>query len=242
MEIPPCLFHRASPAGRSQCHSCCRSQHAGRSQLLTALGSSACCQRGQSSSLTPPWTWWSITSGSLGGLNKGEKDPTREKTCSAMSVPSQLCTTRQPAASNLIPSTATQVLPHKVLLWGLLYQFTTTLVVVVGLEETLLYASMGAFETCSCFAHHTMILHVLPFLHFSKAAKALLPVDEIKNKLKNVVKSQGHSKSTIIKSNEEIQSIRTQISQVPCCKYFNVFARFIRKRYFILKFPWHKLK
>ncbi|NWZ05449.1 LAMB4 protein, partial [Agelaius phoeniceus] len=46
-----------------------------------------------------------------------------------------------------------------------------------------------------------------------KAAKALLPVDEINNKLKNVVKSQGYSKSTIIKSNEEIQSIRTQISQ-----------------------------
>lgn len=119
----------------------------------------------------------------------------------------------------------------------LLYQFTTILVVVVGLEETLLYASMGSFETCSCFAHHTMILHVLPFLHFSKAAKALLPVDEIKNKLKNVVKSQAHSKSTIIKSNEEIQSIRTQISQVSCCKYFNLIARFIRKRDFILKFP-----
>ncbi|KAM4782672.1 laminin subunit beta-4 [Cyanocitta cristata] len=46
-----------------------------------------------------------------------------------------------------------------------------------------------------------------------KAAKALPPVDEINNKLKNVVKSQGHSKNTIIKLNEEIQGIRTQISQ-----------------------------
>ncbi|NXQ11768.1 LAMB4 protein, partial [Peucedramus taeniatus] len=46
-----------------------------------------------------------------------------------------------------------------------------------------------------------------------KAAKALLPVDEINNKLKNVLKSQGHSKSTIIKLNEEIRGIRTQISQ-----------------------------
>ncbi|NXL99857.1 LAMB4 protein, partial [Tyrannus savana] len=47
----------------------------------------------------------------------------------------------------------------------------------------------------------------------NKAAKAVLPVDEINNKLKNVVKSQGHSKNTIIKLNEEIQGIRTQISQ-----------------------------
>ncbi|XP_030336364.1 laminin subunit beta-4 [Strigops habroptila] len=46
-----------------------------------------------------------------------------------------------------------------------------------------------------------------------KAAKALLPVDKINNKLKNVVKSQGHSKNTFIKLNEEIQGIRTQISQ-----------------------------
>ncbi|XP_010294871.1 PREDICTED: laminin subunit beta-4 [Phaethon lepturus] len=46
-----------------------------------------------------------------------------------------------------------------------------------------------------------------------KAAKALLPVDEINNKLKNVVKSQGHSKNTFIKLNEEIRGIRTQISQ-----------------------------
>ncbi|NXD26373.1 LAMB4 protein, partial [Spelaeornis formosus] len=46
-----------------------------------------------------------------------------------------------------------------------------------------------------------------------KAAKALLPVNEIKNKLKNVVKSQGHSKNTIIKLNEEIRGIRRQISQ-----------------------------
>lgn len=76
---------------------------------------------------------------------------------------------------------------------------------------------MGAFETCSCFALHTMIVHTLLFFHFSKAAKALLPVDEINNKLKNVVKSQGHSKTTIIKLNEEIQGIRTQISQVSCC-------------------------
>ncbi|KAM9026484.1 laminin subunit beta-4 [Ara ararauna] len=46
-----------------------------------------------------------------------------------------------------------------------------------------------------------------------KAAKALPPVDEINNKLKNVVKSQGHSKNTIVKLNEEVQGIRTQISQ-----------------------------
>ncbi|KAJ7396972.1 laminin subunit beta-4 [Pitangus sulphuratus] len=46
-----------------------------------------------------------------------------------------------------------------------------------------------------------------------KAAKAVLPVDEINNKLKNVVKSQGYSKNAIIKLNEEIQGIRTQISQ-----------------------------
>ncbi|XP_009889167.1 PREDICTED: laminin subunit beta-4 [Charadrius vociferus] len=46
-----------------------------------------------------------------------------------------------------------------------------------------------------------------------KAAKALPPVDEINNKLKNVVKSQGHSKNTFIKLNEEIRGIRTQISQ-----------------------------
>ncbi|XP_010130709.1 PREDICTED: laminin subunit beta-4, partial [Buceros rhinoceros silvestris] len=47
----------------------------------------------------------------------------------------------------------------------------------------------------------------------NKAAKALLPVDEINYKLKNVVKSQGHSKNTFLKLNEEIQGIRTQISQ-----------------------------
>ncbi|NXA08670.1 LAMB4 protein, partial [Sapayoa aenigma] len=46
-----------------------------------------------------------------------------------------------------------------------------------------------------------------------KAAKAVWPLDEINNKLKNVVKSQGHSKNTIIKINEEIRGIRTQISQ-----------------------------
>ncbi|NXT39257.1 LAMB4 protein, partial [Pelecanoides urinatrix] len=46
-----------------------------------------------------------------------------------------------------------------------------------------------------------------------KAAKALPPVDEINNKLKNVVKSQGHSKNTFIKLNEEIRGIKTQISQ-----------------------------
>ncbi|NXW12281.1 LAMB4 protein, partial [Circaetus pectoralis] len=46
-----------------------------------------------------------------------------------------------------------------------------------------------------------------------KAARALPPVDEINNKLKNVVKSQGHSKNTFIKLNEEIRGIRTQISQ-----------------------------
>ncbi|KAM6320647.1 laminin subunit beta-4 [Aegotheles albertisi] len=47
----------------------------------------------------------------------------------------------------------------------------------------------------------------------NKAAKALPPVDEINNKLKNVLKSQGHSKNTFIKLNDEIQGIRTQISQ-----------------------------
>ncbi|XP_061222234.1 laminin subunit beta-4 isoform X3 [Neopsephotus bourkii] len=46
-----------------------------------------------------------------------------------------------------------------------------------------------------------------------KAANALPPVDEINNKLKNVVKSQRHSKNTVIKLNEQIQGIRTQISQ-----------------------------
>ncbi|NXJ90911.1 LAMB4 protein, partial [Corythaixoides concolor] len=47
----------------------------------------------------------------------------------------------------------------------------------------------------------------------NKAAKALPPVDEINNKLKNTVKSQGHSKNTYIKLKKEIQGIRTQISQ-----------------------------
>ncbi|NXL46849.1 LAMB4 protein, partial [Podilymbus podiceps] len=47
----------------------------------------------------------------------------------------------------------------------------------------------------------------------NKAAKALLPIDEINNKLKNVVKSQGHSKTTFVRLNEEIRGIRTQISQ-----------------------------
>ncbi|XP_063179484.1 laminin subunit beta-4 [Chroicocephalus ridibundus] len=47
----------------------------------------------------------------------------------------------------------------------------------------------------------------------NKAAKALPPVDEINNKLKNVVKSQGDSKNTFIKLNEEIRGIRTRISQ-----------------------------
>ncbi|XP_052646644.1 laminin subunit beta-4 [Harpia harpyja] len=46
-----------------------------------------------------------------------------------------------------------------------------------------------------------------------KAARALPPVDEINNKLKNVEKSQRHSKNTFIKLNEEIRGIRTQISQ-----------------------------
>nr|XP_021156316.1 laminin subunit beta-4 [Columba livia]XP_021156365.1 laminin subunit beta-4 [Columba livia]XP_021156412.1 laminin subunit beta-4 [Columba livia]XP_021156468.1 laminin subunit beta-4 [Columba livia]XP_021156515.1 laminin subunit beta-4 [Columba livia]XP_021156557.1 laminin subunit beta-4 [Columba livia] len=46
-----------------------------------------------------------------------------------------------------------------------------------------------------------------------KAAKALLPVDEMNNKLKNVVKSQGRSKNTLIELHEEIRAIRTQISQ-----------------------------
>nr|XP_047924486.1 laminin subunit beta-4 isoform X1 [Anser cygnoides]XP_047924487.1 laminin subunit beta-4 isoform X1 [Anser cygnoides]XP_047924488.1 laminin subunit beta-4 isoform X1 [Anser cygnoides]XP_047924489.1 laminin subunit beta-4 isoform X1 [Anser cygnoides] len=46
-----------------------------------------------------------------------------------------------------------------------------------------------------------------------KAAKALPPVREINEKLKNAVSSQGRSKNTFIKLNEEIQGIRTQISQ-----------------------------
>ncbi|XP_063998554.1 laminin subunit beta-4 [Pogoniulus pusillus] len=46
-----------------------------------------------------------------------------------------------------------------------------------------------------------------------KAAKALLPVDDINNKLKNIVKSQGRSKNIFVKLNEEIRSIKTQISQ-----------------------------
>ncbi|NXS91471.1 LAMB4 protein, partial [Jacana jacana] len=45
------------------------------------------------------------------------------------------------------------------------------------------------------------------------AAKALPPVDEINSELKYVVKSQGDSKTTLIKLNEEIRSIRTQVSQ-----------------------------
>ncbi|XP_026724146.1 laminin subunit beta-4 isoform X1 [Athene cunicularia] len=47
----------------------------------------------------------------------------------------------------------------------------------------------------------------------NKAAKALPRVDEINNKLKNVVKSQEHSKNTFVKLNEEIQGIRTHISK-----------------------------
>ncbi|XP_009863212.1 PREDICTED: laminin subunit beta-4 [Apaloderma vittatum] len=47
----------------------------------------------------------------------------------------------------------------------------------------------------------------------NKAAKALLPVGEINNELKNVVKSQRHSKNTFMKLNEEVRGIRTQISQ-----------------------------
>ncbi|XP_068256728.1 laminin subunit beta-4 [Nyctibius grandis] len=46
-----------------------------------------------------------------------------------------------------------------------------------------------------------------------RAAKALPPVDEINNKLKNTVKSRRHSKNTFIKINEEIRGIRTRISQ-----------------------------
>ncbi|XP_062455329.1 laminin subunit beta-4 [Rhea pennata] len=47
----------------------------------------------------------------------------------------------------------------------------------------------------------------------NKAAKALPPVNEINNTLKNVVNAQGHSKGIFIKLNEEIQGIRAQISQ-----------------------------
>ncbi|XP_009074945.1 PREDICTED: laminin subunit beta-4, partial [Acanthisitta chloris] len=50
-------------------------------------------------------------------------------------------------------------------------------------------------------------------LEADKAAKALLPVYEINDKLKHVVESQGRSKNTITKLNEEIRGIRTQISQ-----------------------------
>lgn len=101
-----------------------------------------------------------------------------------------------------------------------------------------IWGSMGAFEMSSCFVLHTMILHTLLFFHYSKAARALPSVDEINNKLKNVVKSQGHSKNTFIKLNEEIRGIRTQISQVSCCKSFHLFTKYIlEKRYFILKFP-----
>ncbi|NWX99807.1 LAMB4 protein, partial [Nothoprocta ornata] len=46
-----------------------------------------------------------------------------------------------------------------------------------------------------------------------KSAKALPPVNEINNTLKNVVNSQGHSRGTFKNLNEEIQEIRTQISQ-----------------------------
>lgn len=89
---------------------------------------------------------------------------------------------------------------------------------------------MGAFEICYFFALHTMILHMLLFFHFSKAAKALLPVDEINNKLKNVVKSQGRSKNTLIELHEEIRAIRTQISQVSHCKSFNLFTTYILEK------------
>lgn len=76
-----------------------------------------------------------------------------------------------------------------------------------------------------------MILYMLLFFHFRKAAKALPPVDEINNKLKNVVKSQRHSKNSFIKLNEEIQGIRTQISQVSYCKSFNLFTIYILEKY-----------
>ncbi|KAM8821354.1 laminin subunit beta-4 [Eudromia elegans] len=46
-----------------------------------------------------------------------------------------------------------------------------------------------------------------------KSAKALPPVNEINNTLKNVVNSQGHSRGTFKKLNEEIQEIRTRSSQ-----------------------------
>ncbi|XP_010226574.1 PREDICTED: laminin subunit beta-4 [Tinamus guttatus] len=46
-----------------------------------------------------------------------------------------------------------------------------------------------------------------------KSAKALPPVNEINNTLKNVVNSQGHSRGTFEKLNEEIQEMRAQISQ-----------------------------
>lgn len=51
---------------------CCREAAPASSWLLCLLS-----QRGQSSHLLPHWTQWSIMSGSLGGLNMGEKEPTR---------------------------------------------------------------------------------------------------------------------------------------------------------------------
>lgn len=97
-------------------------------------------QRGQSSYLIPLWTWWSITSGSLDGLNKGEKDPTKEKNVHPWVHPTSSAPVEQLRCS-----------PTKPFSEVLLYQFTTILMVVV--EDTFLHDSMGAFETCSCFTH-----------------------------------------------------------------------------------------
>lgn len=77
---------------------------------------------------------------------------------------------------------------------------------------------------------HTTILRTLFFSFFSKAAKALPPVREINEKLKNAVSSQGRSKNTFIKLNEEIKGIKTQISQVSCFKSFNLFATHILEK------------
>lgn len=76
----------------------------------------------------------------------------------------------------------------------------------------------NAFALLSTTQYYTCFL----FFHFSKAAKALPPVDKINDELKNAVSSQGRSKNTLMKLNEGIQGIRAQITQVSCCKAFNV--------------------
>lgn len=129
--------------------------------------------------------------------------------------------TRQPAALSLtFKYSSSHAHPDRLLVRLCFANLKPTIwMAAIGLEGTFLHVSIGAFETCSCFALCTTILHTLLFFHFSKAAKALLPVDEISNKLNNTVKSQGRSKNSFVKLNEEIGSIKTQISQVSCCKW-----------------------